>query len=85
MSVIGRIANLFRRAKVEREIEEEVAAHLAMRAEDNIASGMSQQQARAMLASALAILSSYASAPLPPMQRCCWKAYGPTCASRRAS
>lgn len=46
MSLFHRIANLFRRDKLQREIEAELAAHLAMRSDDNIAAGMSPRQAR---------------------------------------
>src|SRR6266702_7818430 len=45
MAMLGRITNLFRRSKVEREIEDEVAAHLALRAEDNLGRGMSADEA----------------------------------------
>jgi len=46
LSLFTRIANLFRRAHIDREIDAELAAHLAMRAEDNRAAGMDTQQAR---------------------------------------
>jgi predicted permease len=45
MPVMRRVTNLFRRTRVEREIEDEVAAHLAMRAEDNLGRGMSADEA----------------------------------------
>ena len=40
MALIERIRNLFRRSQIDREIEAELSAHLAMRTEDNIAAGM---------------------------------------------
>jgi len=46
MSLIRRISNLFSRAKVDREIEAELNSHIAMRIEDNIAAGMSAEEAR---------------------------------------
>ena len=46
MSILHRIANLFRRAKIECEIEAELNSHLEMRIEDNLAAGMSAQEAR---------------------------------------
>jgi len=46
MSIFRRITNLFSRAKVDREIKRELAAHIEMRGEDNQARGMSAQEAR---------------------------------------
>ena len=46
MAVFRRIANLFRRNKVDREIEAELAAHLEMRIEDNLDACLSPKQAR---------------------------------------
>ncbi len=46
MSLYGRIANLFRRSRVDREIDEELKAHIEMRMEDNIRAGMSPEAAR---------------------------------------
>ncbi|MFC5864381.1 ADOP family duplicated permease [Acidicapsa dinghuensis] len=46
MSLFNRLANLFRRDKLQREIEAELAAHLAMRSEDNRAAGMSLREAQ---------------------------------------
>lgn len=46
MSLIRRISNLFSRAKVDREIEAELKSHIAMRIQDNIAAGMSAEEAR---------------------------------------
>ena len=45
MALVERIRNLFRRSQIDREIEAELNAHLAMRTEDNIAVGMSAQDA----------------------------------------
>ncbi|WP_263353491.1 ABC transporter permease [Acidicapsa acidisoli] len=46
MSVFRRISNLFVRSRVEREIEAELKSHVEMRIEDNVAGGMSPQEAR---------------------------------------
>ena len=46
MSLAHRIANLIRRNKVQREIDAELHSHIEMRIEDNLAAGMSAQQAR---------------------------------------
>src|ERR1700721_364502 len=46
MSLANRIANLFRRGKIEREIDAELKSHIEMRIEDNLAPGMTPQQAR---------------------------------------
>src|ERR1700677_4561168 len=46
MSLFHRISNLFRRSRMEREIDAEIKSHLQMRTEDNIASGMPPDQAR---------------------------------------
>jgi len=46
MSLANRIANLFRRGKVDNEIDAELRSHIAMRTEDNLAAGMSPQRAR---------------------------------------
>lgn len=46
MSLVRRIANLFRSARVAREIDAELSSHIAMRIEDNIAAGMAPAEAR---------------------------------------
>jgi hypothetical protein len=46
MSIIRRITNLFSRTSVDREIDDELEAHIALRGDDNIASGMSPAVAR---------------------------------------
>ena len=46
MSLAHRMINLFRRARVDREIDRELASHLAMRIEDNLARGMAPLEAR---------------------------------------
>ena len=46
MSIFSRIANLFRRTAVDREIDREMNAHIEMRMEDNLAAGMPVGQAR---------------------------------------
>jgi predicted permease len=46
MSLSNRIANLFRRCSVDREIARELAAHIEMRIEDNLAAGMTPKEAR---------------------------------------
>lgn len=46
MAAFRRIANLFRRSRLDREIDEELQAHIEMRIEDNVARGMSPKDAR---------------------------------------
>ncbi len=46
MALPRRIANLFFRSRVDREIDAEIEAHIALRIEDNVASGMTPQEAR---------------------------------------
>jgi predicted permease len=46
MPIYSRIANLFRRSRIDREAEAELRSHIEMRMEDNIASGMSPEEAR---------------------------------------
>jgi len=46
MSMFRRVSNLFFRSRIEREIDEELQAHVAMRMEDNLADGMSPKDAR---------------------------------------
>ena len=46
MAIIRRIGNLFRRGQVDCEIEAELEAHIALRTDDNIAHGMSPEEAR---------------------------------------
>ena len=46
MSITRRIRNLFSRASLDREIRDELRAHLEMRIEDNITAGMSPSDAR---------------------------------------
>src|SRR5215472_10108025 len=46
MSLLRRIGNLFRRSKLDREIDAEIRAHIEMRTEDNVAAGMAHAEAR---------------------------------------
>lgn len=46
MSLYRRITNLFSRSRVEQDIEDELRSHIEMRMEDNLAAGMSPEQAR---------------------------------------
>jgi len=46
MSILRRITNLFHRSKLDREIEAELRSHIEMRAADNVAAGMSPEEAR---------------------------------------
>ena len=46
MAMLRRITNLFRRSRINREIEDELRSHLEMRVEDNIATGMTREEAR---------------------------------------
>lgn len=46
MLLLRRIANLFHRHRLDREIDDELRSHIEMRMEDNIAAGMSPEEAR---------------------------------------
>ncbi len=46
MSILRRIANLFRRSKLDEEIDTELCSHIEMRTADNIAAGMTPKEAR---------------------------------------
>src|SRR5258708_14016347 len=46
MSIVSRLSNLFSRAKMEREIDTELQTHIDFRIEDNLAAGMSAEEAR---------------------------------------
>jgi len=46
MAIFRRIANLFRRSRIDREIEAELMAHIALRMDDNLAAGMTPADAR---------------------------------------
>jgi len=46
MSILRRFTNLFTRTKLDREIDAELRAHIEMRLEDNIATGMSKEEAQ---------------------------------------
>ncbi|MGA9587559.1 MAG: ABC transporter permease, partial [Terracidiphilus sp.] len=46
MALFRRFANLFRRSTVDRDIEAELQAHIAMRVDANVAAGMSPAEAR---------------------------------------
>jgi predicted permease len=46
MSVLRRIGNLFRRSRIQREIDAELESHISLRIEDNLAAGMSPEDAR---------------------------------------
>jgi predicted permease len=46
MPIMNRIANLFRRSRVDGEIAAELESHIALRIEDNLAAGMPPAQAR---------------------------------------
>ncbi len=45
-SLLLRLRDLFRREKLERELDDELASHLAMHIEDNLRAGMSPEQAQ---------------------------------------
>ncbi len=45
MSLISRLTNLFRRSGLDREIDAELKAHIELRIEDNLAAGMSAEEA----------------------------------------
>jgi hypothetical protein len=46
MSLLRRMLNLFSRTTLDHEIEDELRSHLEMRIDDNIATGMSAEEAR---------------------------------------
>jgi predicted permease len=46
MPIFRRIGNLFRRTQVDREIDDELKAHIALRTDDNLAAGLSPAEAR---------------------------------------
>jgi predicted permease len=46
MAIFRRIANLFRRSRIDREIEAELQAHLVLRIDDNLAAGMTPNEGR---------------------------------------
>ena len=46
MTLLRRITNLFRRSRMEREIDAELRSHIEMRIEENLARGMSAEEAR---------------------------------------
>jgi macrolide transport system ATP-binding/permease protein len=46
MAMLRRLSNLFRGPSLQREIEAELRSHTEMRIEDNLAAGMSPEQAR---------------------------------------
>ena len=46
MAIFRRVRNVFTHSRVEREIEAELQAHLAMRADDNVAAGMPLEEAQ---------------------------------------
>jgi len=46
MPILNRVANLFRRSRIDSEIAAELESHIALRIEDNIAAGMPPQEAR---------------------------------------
>lgn len=46
MPLLSRLANLFFRSRVDREIEAEIQSHIDLRTEDNLAAGMSAEEAR---------------------------------------
>lgn len=46
MAWVNRVANLFRRTKLDGEIREEIEAHIEMRVEENLARGMTPDDAR---------------------------------------
>ena len=46
MGLLSRMRNLFRRTQMEREMDAELEAHIELRTEDNIARGMTREDAR---------------------------------------
>jgi putative ABC transport system permease protein len=46
MSIIDRLVSMVRQRRLDRDLQDELRAHLEMRAEDNVADGMSEEDAR---------------------------------------
>ena len=46
MSIVRRIANLFRCSRMDRKIDAELQSHIALRADDNLAAGMAPEEVR---------------------------------------
>jgi predicted permease len=46
MAIVSRIANLFRRSKIDHEIDAELRSHIGLRIDDNLAAGMTPAEAR---------------------------------------
>jgi putative ABC transport system permease protein len=46
MAIVSRIANLFHRSRIDREIDAELRSHIALRIDDNVAAGMTPAEAR---------------------------------------
>jgi putative ABC transport system permease protein len=46
MAILRRLANIFRRPQVDRDIDDELQSHIALRIDDNLAAGMSPTAAR---------------------------------------
>src|SRR5260370_36842190 len=46
MSIFRRMAHLLHRSRIDRDIDAELQAHIALRTEDNLAAGMSPGEAR---------------------------------------
>src|SRR5712692_1392546 len=46
MSLLSRLKGLLKIHRLERDVEDELRAHLEMRAQDNLAAGMSPEEAR---------------------------------------
>jgi predicted permease len=46
MALLRRLANLFRRSRMDHDIDEELKAHIEMRIEDNLAAGLTAENAR---------------------------------------
>ena len=46
MSIFRRISNLFSRLRLDQDIEAELRSHIEMRIEDNMADGISPEEAR---------------------------------------
>jgi predicted permease len=46
MSLVRRIGNLFRRSRLDEEIDAEMASHIALRIDDNLACGMTPEEAQ---------------------------------------
>ena len=68
MSIFLRIANLLHRSRIDRDIDAELQAHIALRTEDNLAAGIAPEEARrdATNAGRVSVIAEQLVAGSPP-------------------